>query len=234
MRRALKTLVPALLATALVACGGGGGEDKAAPIEDIPLRVGGSWTYQGQAEFGPALNSTVEVVDMSTPSPGVAAFVLRRTGYYPRDDRFEKDSAGIWLVTGDGASAIDQAIGRRLLYKLPLVVGAAWIQAKFTIDLGSLDGSGVSNPVDVDIHTSVEGRENISTPAGDFADAFIVVTSETETFVNSAPFGLSPAVTVTTEWIVPGIGIAKRSSYSMAAGGWRPHLFEESLVSASP
>jgi hypothetical protein len=215
----------ATFAMGLMSCGGGSSNDEpqAPPGSDpLPLSAGTEWEF-----------------DLVTSSGGGTMRVVWRLF----DLRAQGDQT-TFRLGADASTAVPYLRTPTELRELPFVsegTPPAWMEPltvlRFPLTLGDRwtavdkpvrvdDGNGTAIEWTMRITFHVRSRGVVHTPQGTYRDAYEVVRSE----VYQHPSFPQPGTTVTIDWIVPGIGVVRRDTSSIALGGVRPHLYSWALV----
>jgi hypothetical protein len=210
------------VAVCMAACGGGSNE-PAASTDPWPTSLGSSWVQQisgsnwesGEVTSTVIANATVDSVDDSV--------VIETAGAITTRDIIQRTASALVSVPSDTSDALSTALGPKVILRLPLVVGDTWTQMDQTIAM-DVDADGMADEVSVLTTVRVDRQEDVQTPAGNFHDAFVVITGETVTVAGY----LDPMVQNTTDWYVLGVGRVKREVFTVPIGA--VHTIQHSEV----
>jgi hypothetical protein len=230
-------LVALVAVVALVAgCGGGGGS---APDGDpFPLAVGSRWETEitQSVSSGPALPQpgSREVVGSFTLA-GETTWALELRDAGVRQEWYQRSEHALVRVPTPQDTALEQAVGPRVMLQLPLVVGAQWVQVDTQVITGDyLDVDGQPLPTRVQARAEVVALEPVTVPAGSFRNAFRLRYAERqETDVVPDAYTAWFEQT-TTQWLVPGIGVVRSVTESVNHTSLRTHLRTEVLLAYRP
>ena len=241
LRPALTAFLLAPLLT-LSACGGG--DDPPDPYatgrEALPLKVGDQWRFRSGQSAGTVWVESERTMTVTARSPTAEGTVVTVDGW-----RFQfLDGASLpLLLTPAGElvrrptaqdSAFQQAIGARVLLRLPLTAGDRWTQvdAEVPIDRDA-DLDGQPDRFHVVAQVTVEATPPLDLPAGRTPPTLMVTTTETqEDLTLPAEQRAAMRTTVIDRlWIVPGVGPVQRSTATSGGTILRPPQANDLLLS---
>lgn len=220
----------------LTACGGSESPSTASGTDPFPLVVGNQWSMQYEIRIGATNASsgtlTHEVMRSEVVDGDTAHVLAESRNDSVRERRYVRTQTEVWRLPADDAPSEERAAGRFLVLKLPLLAGDRWTQLDERSDSGFDEDSDGKNELNVKhAEAVVEGVETIVTPAGSFAEAFVVTSTYSDGLVNAATNeAYEPAIrAVVREWYVLGVGVARREKLVIPAGGWREYERSEVL-----
>lgn len=169
-----RALVIGVAIFALVACGGQQ-PDPSRSDDPMPLSVGNRWQYDVGFLRG-GLAETRQVVSAVPVAGGGTRYTIDSDSS-DVDTLLERTTTELLLIPASNADSLEQAIGPRLLLKLPLRVGDSWSQVDRAFE-HDFDGDGRMDSMTVLAESRVEKRETRLLATGVSYDAFLVVTFE--------------------------------------------------------
>jgi hypothetical protein len=204
----------------LAGCGGQGRpEAQPSSSDPFPLTLGSRWDLAISVIHHPTLSQSRQVVDMRSVD-GVIVHVVGIDGAWsiPGEAWYEKTDAAVRWLPSDADSAFARAIGPRVILRLPLQPADRWVQVDKTVDtLVDYDGDGLTDRAEIFAEAVVGGIEAVATPAGSFADATRVVTTETATVIGTVDGArVHESRTEIREWYAPGVGLVQRQVRSLS------------------
>lgn len=205
------------LAALVAGCGGGSGGPPAG--DPFPLAVGNRWVTEitQSVSSGPALPQpgSREVV-RSFALSGETTWELKLGDAAARLEWYQRSASALVRVPTPQDSALERAVGPRVMLQLPLAVGARWVQADTQVITGEyLDADGKPLPTRVHASAEVVALEPITVPAGSFRSAFrlrYVERQETDVVPGAYTAWFDQT---TTQWLVPGVGVVRSDTESL-------------------
>ncbi|BDG02419.1 hypothetical protein [Anaeromyxobacter oryzae] len=228
-----RLVLAAVVLAAVLGCSksssGGSGACRAEPAPasgpgDVsnlfPLAPGDAWVYQ----LVPADGSSSVPGDIArrhrrwvagTRQVGAreAAVVLERDA----DDPAAEQAGSLLAVTPGGVVSIGTSselpgVGEVTVLRFPVTVGASYEVASCSrVDLGlDVDDDGQPDAFDVRETVQVGGFEDVTVPAGRFAQAVRVLT-RVEVTAYASGGGQGSASVAETDWLASGVGLVKSS-----------------------
>ncbi len=239
IRRACVVLAAAGLAAA-IGCSKGGGGGSACRAEPVPasgpgdvsalfpLSPGGAWTYQLEPQEGAVgvpygmARRYRRWVSGTRPAGGrEVTVVLERDA----DDPAAEPAESLFAVTPGGVVSVEGSsvlpgIGEVMLLRFPVTAGDSYdVVSCSRVDLGlDVDQDGKRDAFDVRETVRVVGFEDVTVPAGRFAQAVRLVT-RTEVTVYASGGGQGSSYAEETDWLAPGVGLI-RSSLDDGSGAY--------------
>lgn len=207
--------------------------------EALPLRTGDLWRYRTASSASTVMIESerdMRVMSQATDAGG--------TTYVVSGWRFQDlpDTAVTLLRTPDALvrrpspndDAFQQAVGDRVLLRLPLTAGDRWTQVDRRVQLAvDRDLDGENDWVRVRTDVAVRDGGPLDLPAGRVLATWLVTTTETIDFESVPPELADSYRTRSTEllWIAQGVGPVARSWTLWGAGAMRPTVSEDQLLS---
>lgn len=218
--------VAALLsAFALIACGGGGGDASggAEPVDPVsgphfPLTPGSLWIYQRTSVFDGKQQTnrvTSRIVGTKRVDGGegsrLETVIESGSATSPAlsdENIYVASATGIRVYEGNPDDRVSAAFDGAYVMRLPAVAGDSYLQYDVKADSGiDYDGDGISDQMAELSRLLVVGYEDLSVPAGAFANCLHQRETVRQTLYASAS-GSVPQETdfVIDTWYAPGIG----------------------------
>lgn len=218
----------------LAACGGGGGSSSKTPPSSTPSStgqqeptlkasdylaantvVGDHLAYVNAENSALAWNARVDMVVSLQSTPSTLSWVLNdmpSDGTHGYQMYVMADSSGLW----SSSTPIDPTTHADAHKLLPaeFKVGDTFVLPDNTTTTQATDDSGTPYTVTQldQTETTIAGREDITTPAGEFKNCVKTVEKITSTTTQVKNGATSPSQTSTvyvTTWYAPGIGKAR-------------------------
>lgn len=193
----------------------------------FPANVGSAWGYRStRSETGGPMTTfnTGRTISGSRLVAGITETVVYETNPsnsgIPEEDYLVKDGAGVARRgTSDSTDFLTPQLAPYHEIRFPLQKGKTFEQLNkvgltFPEDV---DGDGRNEIVNIISTTQVVGFEMVTTPVGSFPNAARIETQLSTTVLLSGG-GSVPVSGVETWWLVPNIGLVKRTTTAQALG----------------
>ncbi len=234
----------AALLAALLALGACGGGDEppdpwATGREALPLKVGDQWRLRSAQTAGTVWVESERTMAVPARRATAEGTEITAAGWRPQ---FLDDTALPLLLTPSGDlvrrptardSAFQQAIGARVLLRLPLTAGDRWVQvdAEVPIDRDA-DLDGQPDRFHVRAEVTVEAGPPLDLPAGRTPPTLLVTTTETQEDLSlPADQRVQQRIVVSDRlWIVPGVGPVQRGTSAYGGSILRPPQATDQLL----
>jgi len=217
---------------ALAGCGGGSESSAPTSNDPFPLAVGNRWEFSfSDSRAGSPEARTYEVVG-TQEIDGKIAHIVRDTLVLARDSPYLRTDTEVLHYAGSDVPPDQQADWPQTILRLPLHVGDRWTQIDKVSDAGyDADEDGVNEVRSQHAEVEVVRTEAVVTPAGTFANAFVVYSSDAAEELNTVTHVVyNSYFSGTTEWYVPGIGVVRRDQYIVPWGAIRTYGSSEVLT----
>lgn len=227
--------LPVLCVLLLGACGGNEESEPERGDDPFPLAVGNRWETQivRSVSAGPVLRRPGSREVMRTfMLDGELTWEMKLGDELPRYEWVQRTATEVVRLPTPQDSAVDRAVGPRVILKLPLQVGQQWVQVDRSVVTGEyVDAGGVPLPTRVLATAQVLAQESITVPAGTYDDAWKVVYSEHQETVFAAEGDSAWSNVDTTVWLVPGIGVVNIGVSALNYTSLRSDYSNERLLS---
>jgi hypothetical protein len=197
------------------------GESIDQSVDYFPDTIGTRWQYRGQITEGPLqtienkyFSNVSSVTGTRTLKGGLTVSVFHDTNpgnHGPSDSFYRRDAAGIVYYGSEPGTPLEKQLVPYQIIRFPMTVSQSFQQfSRADIDFGSdIDGDGTNERVDVEGHSTVQGREPVTVPAGTYADAIRVEARMTLRIKLSSVDRTAVGTDVMTAWFAKGIGLVK-------------------------
>lgn len=220
----------------LTGCGGGTADD---PLdtgrEALPLRAGDQWHYANTYSVGTMLldaERDMQVLSQAEEAGGTAYVLSGWRLHSLPDAAVSLLRTPTTLVRRPGADdpAYEQAIGDRVLLRLPLTTGDRWTQVDARVPVVK---DGLDDWLLVKAEVAVEDGGPVDLPQGRVRATWRVTTTETQDFESVPPqYADHMRIRLTdTLWIAPGLGMVARSLTIWPAAAIHPYVNGDRLLS---
>lgn len=210
----------------------------------FPDAVGSRWRYRGHIEEWPLQKISVEknYVNVSTVTgtqtiKGVAVTVFHDTNpgnHGPTDSYYRRDAVGVVYYGSSPGTPVERQIVPYQIVRFPIDIPSSFQQFdRKGIDFGTdMDGDGTQEKVDVEASMAMVGKEQVSVPAGSYANAIRMEARMTMRIHLSGSKRTVVSTDVLTAWFAKGVGLVKYMEHqemppAATDRGWITEITEE-------
>lgn len=232
--KCLTAWVHGIVIVLLSACGSDGGRESLDSDDPFPLAVGNRWETRitQSVSAGPVIPrlGSREVV-RSFLLEDVPTWEVKVGNDVPRYEWYQRSTTELVRVPTPHDSALDKAIGPRLMLYLPVKVGTQWVQVDTSVITGAHVGED-GRPLPTKIYTTAEvlAQESVTVPAGTFHDAYKVRYVERQETELGPAGDLAWSYEAATAWLVPGVGLVDLGKERLHNTSLRTDYSNEALV----
>lgn len=224
-----------------------GAEQATETIEDghlyFPDTIGSQWRYRGRIEEWPLQKvESKNFVNVSTVTgtqviKGVTVTVFHDTNpgnHGPTDSYYRQDAAGVVYYGSSPGTPIERQVVPYQIVRFPITIPSSFQQFdRKGIDFGSdMDGDGTEEKADVEATITVAGKDNVTVPAGSYADAIRMEARLVLRIHLSKSRRSVVSTDVLTAWFAKGVGLIKYTEHqemppAATDKGWITEITEE-------